>query len=475
MVFSRDLVGGLVRFCEDRGIHAIMDDIYHKLVFDGVAAPSCYEFTRKGLDESSVIVINGIAKTYGMTGFRIGWAIASRDVVSSMATMQSQTTSCVSSLCQVAAEGAMLGPQDEVEALRKCMEHNRNVIVEELAKLPGLRSIKPQGTFYCLPDFSAYLSPRTATDSFGLSTFLLSKARVVTIPGKDFGLEGYLRLSYAGSTADVVEGVDADPLGARPLHAQGNPHRGEDGGARLAVTMDAAFVADLREIVGPDFVRADEEARAKYGQDGLKRGHLAELVVIPGTTSEVAAVAEACNARRVPLVVRGGGTGYSGGSVPLRGGVLLSMERFNRILEIDEENLLAVVEPNVVTGDFQAAVEALGLFYPPDPASLQESVIGGNIAECGRGAARLQVRHDQAIRPRPRGGAADRRDDQDRVEGGQERRRLRPDAAAGRVRGDARDRHAGRAAAGSQAAGADRQLRARSPRCEAAVRGRHAS
>jgi len=149
--------------------------------------------------------------------------------------------------------------------------------------------------------------------------------------------------------------------------------------------MEPAFVADLRETVGPAFVRADEEARAKYGQDGLKRGHLAELVVIPGTTSEVAAVAEACHAARVPLVVRGGGTGYSGGSVPLHGGVLLSMERFNRILEIDEDNLLAVVEPNVVTGEFQAAVEAVGLFYPPDPASLKESVIGGNIAESAGG------------------------------------------------------------------------------------------
>ena len=149
--------------------------------------------------------------------------------------------------------------------------------------------------------------------------------------------------------------------------------------------VEPGFVVGLREIVGPAFVRADEEARAKYGQDGLKRGHLAEIVVIPGTTSEVAAVAEACDTDRVPLVVRGGGTGYSGGSVPLHGGVLLSMERFNRILEIDEENLLAVVEPNVVTGEFQAAVEALGLFYPPDPASLKESVIGGNIAESAGG------------------------------------------------------------------------------------------
>jgi aspartate aminotransferase len=207
MVFSRDLVGALVGLCEERGIHAIMDDIYHKLVFDGVTAPSCYDFAKKDTNASGVIVVNGIAKTYGMTGFRIGWAIACPEIVTAMATLQSQTTSCTSSLCQLAAEGAMLGPQDEVEGLRRCMEHNRDVIVAELAKLPDVSVHKPSGTFYCLPDFRAYLKPGIAADSFGLSMFLLSKARVVTVPGRDFGLEGYLRLSYAGSTADVLEGM----------------------------------------------------------------------------------------------------------------------------------------------------------------------------------------------------------------------------------------------------------------------------
>jgi aspartate aminotransferase len=207
MVFSREMVGALVGFCEDRGIHAIMDDIYHKLVFDGVTAPSCYDFTTRETDASSVIVVNGIAKTYGMTGFRIGWAIANREIVNAMATLQSQTTSCTSSLCQLAAEGAMLGSQDEVEALRQCMEHNRNLIVEGLAKIPGVCVTKPLGTFYCLPDFSGCFRDGVAHDSFALSMFLLSKARVVTVPGKDFGLEGHLRLSYAGSTADVIEGL----------------------------------------------------------------------------------------------------------------------------------------------------------------------------------------------------------------------------------------------------------------------------
>ena len=141
----------------------------------------------------------------------------------------------------------------------------------------------------------------------------------------------------------------------------------------------------LISIVGPDFVRVDEESRAKYGADALKRGHPADVVVLPGNTAEIAAIAKYCNDTRTPLVPRGGGTGYTGGSVPVRGGVVLSLERLNRIIEIDEDNLLAVVEPNVVTGDLQDAVERVGLFYPPDPASLKQSVIGGNVAECAGG------------------------------------------------------------------------------------------
>ena len=207
MVYSREMVGALVAFCEDRGIHAIMDDIYHKLVYDGVKAPSCYDFTTRETSASSLIVVNGIAKTYGMTGFRIGWAIASEEIIGAMSTLQSQTTSCTSSLCQAGAEGAMLGPQDDVESLRRCMETNRDLIVAELGKVPGVRVAKPAGTFYCLPDFSGCFRDGIARSSHEMSLFLLSKARVITVPGKDFGLEGHLRLSYAGSAADVVEGM----------------------------------------------------------------------------------------------------------------------------------------------------------------------------------------------------------------------------------------------------------------------------
>jgi glycolate dehydrogenase FAD-linked subunit len=146
-----------------------------------------------------------------------------------------------------------------------------------------------------------------------------------------------------------------------------------------------AFVRAVTSIVGPSFVRSDAESREAYGTDALRRGHPADLVVLPGSTSEIAAIARLCSEERVPIVPRGGGTGYTGGAVPIHGGIVLSLERLNRILEIDEENLLAVVEANVVTGDLQDAVERVGLFYPPDPASLRQSVIGGNVAECAGG------------------------------------------------------------------------------------------
>jgi glycolate oxidase len=149
----------------------------------------------------------------------------------------------------------------------------------------------------------------------------------------------------------------------------------------IAPTLVDALVARL----GAAHVKTDEDSRTVYGTDALKRGRPADVVVLPGTTDDVAAVVRICAERRIPIVPRGAGTGYTGGSVPTHGGVVLSLERMNRILEIDEANLLAIVQPNVVTGDLQDAVEKVGLFYPPDPASLRQSVIGGNVAECAGG------------------------------------------------------------------------------------------
>jgi len=148
-----------------------------------------------------------------------------------------------------------------------------------------------------------------------------------------------------------------------------------------AAPLAPEFIAAIEWAIGPSFVRRDRATLETYGVDALKRGRPADLVVLPASTDEVASVVRLCNEHRVPVTPRGGGTGYTGGAVPVCGGVVLSLERLNRILRIDETSLFAVVEPNVITADFQEAVERVGLFYPPDPASLKESVLGGNVAE----------------------------------------------------------------------------------------------
>jgi len=149
--------------------------------------------------------------------------------------------------------------------------------------------------------------------------------------------------------------------------------------------LTVAFVEALRAALGERGVLDDPATLDAHAADALGRGHLPDLVVRPADTAQVAAVARLCHQHRVPLVVRGAGTGYTGGAVPVRGGVVLSVERLNRIVEIDPVNLTVVVEPAVITGELQRAVESQGLYYPPDPASLESSSIGGNVAECAGG------------------------------------------------------------------------------------------
>ena len=202
VVFREEFIAQIVDFCERKKIYLIMDDIYHKLVFDGRVAPPCYRFTTKDLEDSRLIVVNGIAKLYGMTGFRIGWCVAPRKIVTVINNVQAQTTSCASPVMQAGAEGALLGLQSVVEALRLAIQNNRDIAMRELSSFNGVKTYKPDGTFYCLPDFRAY-----SNNSVELSSFLLKKALVVTVPGREFGMEGHLRLSFAGTVKDVTEGI----------------------------------------------------------------------------------------------------------------------------------------------------------------------------------------------------------------------------------------------------------------------------
>jgi len=203
VVYPPEFIAQVVELCERKRIYLILDDIYHKLVFDRTVAVPGYQFTQKNVDDSMIIVVNGVSKLYGMTGFRIGWVVASRKLVEVMYNVQAQTISCVSVVLQAAAESALTGMQSVVENLRLTFENNRNVIIQELRTFNDIKVQKPQGTFYCLPDFRAYRQ-----DSVELAQFLLKKALVVCVPGREFGMEGYLRLSFAGSVKDITEGIE---------------------------------------------------------------------------------------------------------------------------------------------------------------------------------------------------------------------------------------------------------------------------
>jgi glycolate oxidase len=150
--------------------------------------------------------------------------------------------------------------------------------------------------------------------------------------------------------------------------------------ARTAAS-DESVLAVLREIVGPEHVIVDADKVEPYAQDAVKEKFPPEAVLLPATAAEIAAIVRLANEARFPVTARGGGVGYSGGAVPIEGGVVIGTDRMNHIREISPDDLYVITEPGVTTYALQQAVEAHGLFYPPDPASYKDSFIGGNIAE----------------------------------------------------------------------------------------------
>jgi len=175
VMYSSDFVAEVVELCEKKGLYLILDDLYNRLVFE----------------------------MYAMTGFRIGWAILNSELAEAMTNIQSHQTSGPATPSQWAAVGALNGMQSTIESLRLTLENNRNVMVQRLKAFEGIKVTKPDGTFYCFPDFRAY-----EKDSQRLAQFLLEKVRVVTVPGKEFGMEGHLRLSFCGTLKDCTEGVE---------------------------------------------------------------------------------------------------------------------------------------------------------------------------------------------------------------------------------------------------------------------------
>ncbi len=159
------------------------------------------------------------------------------------------------------------------------------------------------------------------------------------------------------------------------------------------------IVREIASVVGRDHITTAEEDLLCYAYDATHRQYRPDAVVFPENTKEVSAIMRIAGSSHVPVVPRGAGTGMSGGALAVAGGLVMVMTRFNRILSIDEDNLIAVAEPGVVTARFQEAVEKRGLFYPPDPSSASSSTLGGNVAECAGGprAVKYGVTRDYVL------------------------------------------------------------------------------
>jgi glycolate oxidase len=154
--------------------------------------------------------------------------------------------------------------------------------------------------------------------------------------------------------------------------------------------QDTIIIKEIAAVVGQEHILTSPEDRWTYAYDATDLAQMPEAVIFPGSAEEISQILKLANRRRFPVTPRGAGTGRSGGAVPVKGGVVLVLTRLNRILEINRRDLVAVVEPGVITGRLKAAVDEKGLYYPPDPSSADFCTIGGNVAECAGGAVAVQ-------------------------------------------------------------------------------------
>ncbi len=199
-IFPQDFIQEIVEFAEKENIFLVMDDIYRELVFDGASVPNPCAYAGRG---ENLVLVNGVSKLYGLTGLRIGWAAcANKPLIAAMGKMQAQSTSCNSDLSEAAAAAALTGDQACVADMRQILQANRDALLAELTQIPHVKAVKPQGTFYLFADFSYYNA-----DSEALARYLLDKALVAVVPGKAFGMDGYLRISFCADRASVTEGA----------------------------------------------------------------------------------------------------------------------------------------------------------------------------------------------------------------------------------------------------------------------------
>ena len=208
-VYSEEQTRAIGEWALEHGIWVITDEIYQNLVYDGVKAVSITQAVPELAD--TAILVNGVAKTYAMTGWRVGWMIAPADVTKAASNLQSHLSSNVSNISQRAALAALTGSQESVETMRQAFDKRRKTIVAELNKIDGVTTPTPEGAFYVYPDVTGLLGREwggvTPTTSLELADLILDQAEVATVPGEAFGPSGYLRLSYALGDDDLLEGV----------------------------------------------------------------------------------------------------------------------------------------------------------------------------------------------------------------------------------------------------------------------------
>lgn len=204
-----ELVKQIGEWAVAHDIWVISDDIYQHLTYDGATASSLPALVPEAA--ATTILLNGVAKTYAMTGWRVGWLIGPSDVVRAVTNLQSHLTSNVANVSQRAALAALTGPMTDVERMRLAFDRRRKLIVDLLNDIPGIKCPTPQGAFYAYPDVTGLLGRKirgkVPTTSAELATIILEEAEVAVVPGEAFGPSGYLRFSYATSDDVITEGL----------------------------------------------------------------------------------------------------------------------------------------------------------------------------------------------------------------------------------------------------------------------------
>ena len=208
-VYSPEETRAIGEWAQENGLWVISDEIYQNLTYDGVRATSIVEAVPALRDRT--ILVNGVAKTYAMTGWRLGWMIGPADIVKGAANLQSHLTSNINNIAQRAGVAALTGSQEPIEEMRQAFDRRRKLIVAELNAVPGFNCPTPEGAFYAYVDVTAALGKTyrgvTPTTSLDLADLILSEAEVAAVPGEAFGPSGYLRFSYALGDEALLEGV----------------------------------------------------------------------------------------------------------------------------------------------------------------------------------------------------------------------------------------------------------------------------